>query len=65
MCALLQLVLMLLLLLLRVLDLGVCKSDAEGVSVGADGDPTEGGGEMVGQLAQREDAGLADVEVLA
>ena len=65
MCALLQLVLMLLLLLLRVLDLGVYKSDAEGASVGADRDPTEGGGEMVGQLAQREDAGLADVEVLA
>ena len=65
MCALLQLVLMLLLLLLRVLDLGVRKGDAEGASVGADGDPTEGGGEMVGQLAQREDAGLADVEVLA
>ena len=61
----LQLVFMLLLLLLCELKLWVCKIYAEGASVGADRDPTEGGGEMVGQLAQRENAGLADVEVLA
>ena len=48
MCALLQLVLMLLLLLLRVLDLGVCEGDTEGASVGADWDFTKGSGEMVG-----------------
>ena len=37
-------VLMLLLLLLRVVDLGVHKGDAEGASVGADRVPTEVGG---------------------